>query len=147
MQKERIIKMKRIISASISLSLIFTLILCLASCGSTAAPKEGLLENAIYTEDVTLGSGSKTLVVELVVGEEKITFTVKTDKDTVGAALNEHGLLEGENGLYTKVNGITADWNVDKSYWAFNTNGEYTMTGVDDTEIDESAIYSLVYTK
>ena len=139
--------MKRIISASISLSLIFTLILCLAACGNTAVPKEGLWENAIYTEDVTLGSGAKTVVVEFAIGEEKITFTLKTDKDTVGAALNEHALLEGTDGLYTKINGVTADWNVDKSYWAFYINGEYAMTGVDDTAIDESATYNLTYTK
>ena len=81
------------------------------------------------------------------VGEKKITFTIKTDKEMLGDALNEHSLLEGEDGLYSKVNGIMADWNVDMSYWGFYVNGEYAMTGLDDTPIDETARYSLVYTK
>ncbi len=138
--------MKKIISASLSLTLVFTLILCLASCGN-AALKEGIWEDATYTEDTTLGEGAKTAVVEFKIGEEKITFTVKTDEDKLGAALHEHSLLEGKDGLYTKINGITADYNVDQSYWAFYIDGEYAMTGIDDTPIDESATYSIVYTK
>lgn len=139
-------KMKKIISISVSLTLTLTLILCLASCGR-AIPKEGLWEHAIYTKDTTLGNGATTAIVDFQIGEDKITFTVKTDKETVGAALNEHDLLEGEDGLYTKINGVVADWNVDGSYWAFYIDGEYAMTGLDDTAIDESATYSLVYTK
>lgn len=138
--------MKKFISASISLTLALTLILCLAACGKSA-PAEELWKNATYTEDTTLGNGSKTATVEFEVGEKKITFTIKTDKEMLGDALNEHSLLEGKDGLYSKVNGITADWNVDMSYWGFYINGEYAMTGLDDTPIDETARYSLVYTK
>ena len=144
--KERIMKMKNFISAAISLTLTLTLILCLAACTGTDA-KEGLWESATYTEDTTLGNGAKTATVEYRIGEEKITFTIKTDKETLGAALNEHALLEGKDGLYTKINGVTADWNVDGSYWGFYIDGQYAMTGVDDTPIDEAVIYSLVYTK
>jgi hypothetical protein len=97
------------------------------------------------------GEGSKTVVVEVKVGEQAITFTVKTDKDTVGAALLEHNLIagdEGQFGLYIKtVNGITADYDVDRSYWAFYINGEYAMTGVDGAKITEGEIYKLEYTK
>ncbi|MBQ2119193.1 MAG: DUF4430 domain-containing protein, partial [Clostridia bacterium] len=51
-------------------------------------------------------------------------------------------------GLYVKkVNGITADYDTDKAYWAFYLNGEYASTGVDSTDIDENVKYSLVYTK
>ena len=82
---------------------------------------------------------------------QTITFTVKTDAKTVGAALLENALIAGEEdtyGLYIKkVNGITADYDTDKAYWAFYVNGEYAMSGVDSTNIDESAVYSLVYSK
>ena len=138
--------MKKFISEAISLTLTLALILCLAACGSTAA-KEGLWESATYTKDTTLGDGAKTATVEYQIGEKKITFTIKTDKETLGAALNEHALLEGKDGLYTKINGVTADWNVDGSYWTFYIDGQYAMTGVDDTPVDEAVIYSLVYTK
>ena len=38
---------------------------------------------------------------------------------------------------------ITADYDVDKSYWAFYINGEYAFTGVDSTPIEEGATYTL----
>ena len=80
-----------------------------------------------------------------------LLFTVNTDKETVGEALLEHELIAGEDGqygLYIKtVNGITADYDVDQSYWAFYADGEYAMAGVDMTEIDEDVTYQLAYTK
>ena len=55
-------------------------------------------------------------------------FVVSTDKETVGDALLELNLIEGEEGdygLYVKtVNGITADYDTDGTYWAFYVNGE-----------------------
>lgn len=77
-------------------------------------------------------------------------FLVKTDKTIVGEALLEVGLITGEDGPYglmvNSVNGITADYNKDKAYWAFYTNGEYASKGVDQTEIDPTATYSFVKT-
>ena len=91
------------------------------------------------------------MVVDVKVEDKTVRFTVKTDKDTVGEALMEHDLIageEGQYGLYVKVvNGIRADYDVDKSYWAFYINGEYAMTGVELTEIDEGSIYQLEYAK
>ena len=117
----------------------------------TKVAKEGLWENATYLKDMTFGEGSKTVVVEVKVGEDSVIFTVKTDKDTVGAALIEHNLIEGDEsqyGLYVKkVNGILADYDIDQSYWSFYINGEYAMSGVDTTDIDTSATYKLEYTK
>ena len=113
--------------------------------------KAGIWENAIYLNDMTFGNGSKTLRVEVKAGNDTITFTVKTDKETVGDALMEHNLIDGENGAYglyvKKVNGILADYDIDQSYWAFYINGEYAMSGVDTTNIDTSATYTLEYTK
>ena len=50
---------------------------------------------------------------------------------------------ESEYGLYVKqVNGITADYDVDQTYWAFYINGEMAMTGVDTTDVEAGATYS-----
>ena len=46
-----------------------------------------------------------------------------------------------------KVNGILADYDVDKTYWGLYKNGEYLMTGVDTTEIADGEHYELVKTK
>ena len=143
------IKMKRTIKSTISLILALLVIFAIVSCNTVE--KTGVWENATYRKDMEFGSGAKTVVVEVKAEEQLVTFTVKTDKDTVGAALLEHGLIAGEEsayGLYVKVvNGITADYDVDQSYWAFYINGEYGMAGVDSTEITEGATYKLEYTK
>lgn len=73
-------------------------------------------------------------------------FEIHTDKTTVGEALLELDLItgdEGEFGLYVKtVNGITADYDTDQTYWAFYVKGEYATAGVDTTTIEEGATYS-----
>ncbi len=83
-------------------------------------------------------------------GTEK-TFEIKTDRETVGAALLDEGLIAGDDsefGLYVKtVDGETLDYDTDGMYWAFFVNGEYAMSGVDSTAIEEGATYSFAATK
>ena len=133
---------------AITLSLLFVL-LCFASCNKI--PAEGLWENATYRKDKTFGDGAKTVQVEVKVEEQSVTFTLNTDKETLGDALLEHDLISGEQGaygLYVKVvNGITADYDKDQSYWGFYKNGEYLMTGVDSTIIADGEHYEIVYSK
>lgn len=141
--------MKRVMNSIVTVVVVALLMVCMASCNT--AQKTEVWENATYGEDMQFGEGSKTVVVEVKAEEKAVTFTVKTDKDTVGAALLEHNLIAGEEsqyGLYIKsVNGITADYDVDKHYWAFYVNGEYATAGVDSTQITEGATYRLVYAK
>ena len=77
-------------------------------------------------------------------------FQVNTDATTVGEALLAVELIAGdesEYGLYvTSVNGITADWDTEKAYWAFYIGEEYAQTGVDATEIVADTEYSFVKT-
>ena len=153
--------MKKIALSLLTVILTVSLILGLCSCKQAEAPagseagsainRVGLWSDADYVEDTTFGNGSKTVQVEVKVGEESVTFTIKTDKATLGEALLEHNLIAGEQsayGLYVKkVNGITADYDVDQSYWGFCKNGEHMMSGVDTTEISDGEHYELVYTK
>ena len=78
-------------------------------------------------------------------------FEIHTDKTIVGEALLELGLIEGEQGDYglyvKKVNGITADYNVDQTYWAFYIGSDYGMTGVDMTDIEPGATYAFKVSK
>ena len=138
--------MKKTIKSTVSLILAFTFIVCLASRGAQV-DKEGLWKNATYLKDTELGKGAKTAVVEVKAGEQSITFTVHTDEEMLGAALLAHNIIAGKDGLYTKVNGMVADYNVDKSYWGFYINGEMAMVGMDDTPITEGTVYKLEYTK
>ncbi|MBR2952463.1 MAG: DUF4430 domain-containing protein [Clostridia bacterium] len=141
--------MKKTLKTALSLTLTLLFIFALVACHKEEATD--LWKDATYTEDTVLGEGAKTVTVEVMVEEKTVTFTIKTDKETVGDALIEHKLLDGEQddyGLYVKkVNGITADYDVDQSYWAFYIDGEYAMTGVDGTPLEEALTYRLAYTK
>ena len=142
--------MKKLFKISALIMAVLTLVLCFAACGNKV-DKEGLWEQATYLKDKTVGKGDTSFKVEIAIGEQSITLTVKTDAETVGAALLENGIIEGEDGDYglyiKKVNGVTADFDKDKAYWAFYIDGEYAMTGVDTTEIDTEVTYKLEYAK
>ena len=134
----------------ISIILALTFVLCFASCGE-AVDSATLWDSAVYIEDTTVGQGEKAFTLEVKIEDKTVTFTVNTDADTVGKALLDNGIIEGEDGAYglyiKEVNGILADYDVDQSYWSFYIDGEYAMSGVDTTEIAEGAVYCLVYTK
>lgn len=112
---------------------------------------EGVWANATYLSDKEFGEGNKKVEVEVEANGQSVTFTINTDADTLGAALLEHNLIAGEEGqfgLYVKtVNGMLADYDINKSYWGFYQNGEYLMTGVDTTEIDGGEHFEIVYSK
>ena len=142
--------MKKALNVALMLLLVFVCAVGLASCGNET-DASGLWENAEYLSDTEFGDGEKTVVVKVKVEEQSVTFTIRTDKETVGEALLEHKLISGEDGQYgmyiKAVNGITADYDKDKSYWAFYADGKYANSGVDTTKIDEKVTYSLEYTK
>ena len=101
-----------------------------------------------FVEETEVGEGETEFSLEVVYADGKTDyFRVKTDADNVGDALVAAGLVEGEEsdyGLYIKkVNGVTADYDVDGTYWSFYINGEYAQTGVDSTKIEEGATYAL----
>lgn len=102
----------------------------------------------IATADTTvLGEGAVQFDFAVVDADgNETTFEIHTDKEIVGEALLELGLIAGEDGdygLYVKeVNGITADYDVDGTYWAFYVNGDYAISGVDTTAIEAGASYA-----
>ena len=70
----------------------------------------------------------------------KLITKIAAERDDLELIAGE----EGEFGLYVKtVNGITADYDVDQTYWAFYVDGEYAMSGVDVTTIEEGKTYAL----
>lgn len=136
--------MKQIKKISLSL-LSLLMILCLTACfGSQEASQ---WETVSYSEDTTIGKGANTAIVEIVTEEKTIVLTLKTDEEILGKALLNEKVIAGDNGdfgLYIKaVNGVIADYDTDKTYWAFYIDGEYALTGVDATPIEAGKIYRL----
>ena len=111
-------------------------------------PAEGKWKDAKYLQDTEFGKGAKTVTVEVVVGEQSVEFEIHSDKTYLADALLEHKLIEGDDseyGLYVKkVNGIFADYDVDKTYWGLYKNGEMMMVGVSSVEFSDGEHYELV---
>ena len=123
--------MKKALSVVLCVVLIAAMALLVTGCGNEPqAP-----------------ANTKTFTFQVVDAEGNETTTeITSDAATVGEALIAEGLIEGEDGefgLYVKtVNGITLDFEADGMYWAFYIDGEYGMTGVDQTEITDGATYA-----
>ena len=134
--------MKKIKSLTAILFVALFVFACV-SCNNSTDP----WKDAKYKENTSLGQGSTTFNLEVCAEDKTVVFSVSTDKKILGDALLDLGILEGENGPYglyiKRVNGMLADFDVDKTYWAFYINGEYAMTGVDGTQIVNGATYKL----
>lgn len=145
---------KKLLPVLFCMALIVAMALFTAGCNdstdnSTPSGKgtEANIEANVQSESSQLGEGSTKFIFTVADKEGSETrFEIHTDKETVGEALTELELIDGEKGeygLYVKtVNGITADYDKDGVYWAFYVNGEYAQTGVDSTMITEGDTYS-----
>ena len=141
--------MKKTVISKLSLVIVVFMMISLASCDYFERKNlPEIWQDATYVTDTELGEGAKTFIFKVEVEENSVTFTIHTDAETVGEALIGLGLIEGDDsayGLYVKkVNGMTADYDIDQTYWAFYENGEYAMSGVETTSINEEVVYSFV---
>ena len=139
----------RVLFAVLAVLMLISLTAC--KDNTDVSQEASLWDDATYTQDTQLGEGDKTVEVEVKAEDKSITFTVKTNAETLADALLEHSLIEGEDSQYgiyiKKVNGIQADYETDGYYWSLLKNGEYLMTGADTTSISSGEHYELVRTK
>lgn len=95
--------------------------------------------------------GAKEFTVEVVHADgSSKTFTYHTDEEFLGTVLEAEGLIKGEMGPYGltifEVDGERAVWEENGAYWAIFVNGEYGMTGVDTTPVNDGDTFKLEYT-
>ena len=89
--------------------------------------------------------GGKAITVVVVHGDEsQKEFAIRTDAETLRAALEQENLIAGtesEWGLYVlTVDGETADESL-QQWWGLTQDGEMTPTGVDSTMISDGDHY------
>ena len=155
--------MKKILNSKILLSvlalvLIAAMALGFAACGNKTnekepdtTPTQSTQPSSTEESATQIGQGEKAFTFEVTDKDgSKTVFKIKTDADTVGAALIENKLVSGSESKYglmvDTVNGVKYDYNADKMYWAFYIDGEYAQTGVDSTKIENGKTYSFVAT-
>lgn len=152
-------------NTKVLVGMLLTMMLMIAVVGCSQENAEALVDEYDSMTDLTLEDGVIEDVSEYVIslgeGEKQFTFTVtfedatmnvyeiSTDATTVGDALVELDLIDGDDseyGMYvTTVAGVTLNWDTDAAYWAFYIDGEMAMSGVDTTDIVEGSIYTLAY--
>ena len=98
--------------------------------------------------------GAKSITIEVVDNNADSTmYDVHTDAEYLRQAMEEaEGLefsgTESEYGMMVEtVNWVTADWNVDQSYWGFYVNGEYCNYGIDTQPVFDGDAFRIVYSK
>ena len=129
----------------LSFVLIAVMALTMFGCGKETTD-EVPETNVQAVNRQVMGEGKLTFDFNVTDADGNVSyFEINTNKKTVGEALMELELLEGEDGpygLYVKaVNGITYDYDKDGKYWAFYINGVYGTTGVETTNIVNGATY------
>lgn len=139
-------KIIRTIITAVILITVSLLILC--SCNNSTDSETTTIAPVEMSSMSELGQGEKTFIFQIHDIDGHITpFVIKTNKKIVGEALQELGIIKGEEGdfgLYVKeVNGIIADYSTTGTYWAFYIGDEYAAKGIDMTEISDGKTYSL----
>lgn len=99
--------------------------------------------------ETTEGEKAFTVTVIHADGTEK-TFACTTGEEYLGPALLEEELVGGTEGPYgltiDTVDGETASWEENRSYWALYVGEEYATTGADSTPVNDGDHFKLVYT-
>lgn len=162
---------KKLVSFIFSVCLIAAIGLSLTSCGEKETPKDNYIpgqsatsstsskndyvpgdDYGIAAKDINKGNGNISFIFRVTDNTDgnKI-YRIFTNEKTVGAALQSLGMISGEEGpygLYVKtVDGITADYDKDKSYWAFYIDNKMANVGVDSAEIVKDMEYCFKYIK
>lgn len=131
----------RAIAAILALICLLSMALTLVSCSANGDKNES-------------ETGTPITITLTVTGPDGTSkeHTVNTDSSkNLRQALEGAGLISGDEGpygLYVKVvDGITADYDIDGSWWGLYKGGEMLMTGVDSTPIADGDHFEFIYSK
>lgn len=95
-------------------------------------------------------TGSKNIDVTIVYKDKtEKNYELKTDAEFLADALFEKELIteeEYKSGYYTVIDGVTADYNVDKSWWCVTKDGEMTNVGMNELALSDGDAYEITYT-
>ncbi len=131
-----------------SIAVVLCLIISLLITGCSANKPTTDISSAPEAAAQALGEGATQFYLTVTdKSGEKSRLSINTDRKTVGDALLDLEVIDGEQGdygLYIKsVQGESLDFETDGRYWAFYENGKYATAGVSETEIKAGTEYAL----
>lgn len=91
---------------------------------------------------------NKDITVTIVYKDETSKdFEISTDAEFLADALVEQELIEyDESGYYTTIDGVTADFSTDKSWWCLTKDGTMTTDGLNTQPIADGDVFEITYT-
>ena len=95
-------------------------------------------------------SGSKHVTVEVIHKDGSTAeFTYETDLEYLGDLLTQEQLISGTPGPYglfvDTVDGESADYDTDQSWWKLSCDGEDAQTGADAVVLQDGSVYTWTY--
>ena len=138
--KANVKKVFRKVFAVIAAAVLVLSLFTLSACSKADPADNGSSSVAAVQKNVTF----KIIFED---GKEK-TVELKTEKSTLAEALVEAGIIEyKDDGLYTTIDGVTADFSKDGAWWCITKGGEMTNYGLNDLKISDGETYEATYTK
>ncbi len=123
---QRSTNLKRIIAL---LAVIAISLACLAGCATTAEGEKDITVTVVYED------------------EDKKVFEINTDALYLADALANEGLITYvDDGLYTEIDGVTADFNKDGAWWCLTKDGVMTTEGFNTQPIADGDKFEITYT-
>lgn len=96
----------------------------------------------------------KSITIEVIgISGDKTTYNVTTNAEFLREAMDDckdltyTGIESNYGVMVLEVNNQIADYDKDKSYWAFYVNGEYCQYGIDSQVVNDKDVFSIEYTK
>ncbi len=133
--------MKKILALLVAFVLTFTL----GSCVKKTQADESSNNTVADYEDK--GSGRNQFYLDICFEKGEKHYNIRTDKDTVGAALEELEIIDGEQGDYglyiLSVEGEVHKYENGGKYWSFFIGKNLAPQSVDRTKIENGTSYSL----
>ena len=108
-----------------------------------------ILLGVYFVARPTATEGEKTFTLIVAHSARVDSFTITTEEEFLAHALINEGIIndEGiETGMYFTVDGETANWEENQSYWAIYVGEEYATVGLNDLPIEDGGVYKLEYT-
>ncbi len=100
----------------------------------------------ITRPEASAGEKTFTLTISYKDGTKDVK-TITAEQEYLGEVMAAEGIIEyREDGFYTTVNGITADFNVDGGWWAVFVGGESSNLGINQIPVTDGGEYEVRYT-